>query len=164
MIKDAINTLNSRCRVLFRLAVLLPIILVSIAVTAQKTQGRKGTFVVPNRKCAVDFLISEAEADSMEQAAEDKDGFYTVQDDIAFYWYESTECLKKHGIKLITVPANYRYIKFPDGTIRTLSTHYQGDIMLYLPGRKPKEADVTMMEEEIKSYFRPIHPKKTQRK
>jgi len=73
MIKDATDTLNSRRRALFRLAVLLPIILISIAVTAQKTQGRKGTFIVPNRKCAVDFLISDIEAKSLKHNAEDEE-------------------------------------------------------------------------------------------
>ena len=164
MIKDAINTLNSRCRVLFRLAVLLPIILVSIAVTAQKTQGRKGTFVVPNRKCAVDFLISKAEADSMEQAAEDEEAFYVSQDDGMYYSVVSWECLEKHRIKIVRVPATYKYAKFPDGTVMPLSADNQFTIMLYMPGRKPKEADITTMEDEIKDYFRPVEPKKTQRK
>ena len=160
MIKDATNTLNSRRRALFRLAVLLPIILISIAVTAQKTQGRKGTFVVPNRKCAVDFLISKAEADSMEQAAEDEEAFYVSQDDGMYYSVVSWECLEKHRIKIVRVPATYKYAKFPDGTVMPLSADNQFTIMLYMPGRKPKEADITTMEDEIKDYFRPVEPKK----
>ena len=164
MIKDATNTLNSRRRALFRLAVLLPIILISIAVTAQKTQGRKGTFVVPNRKCAVDFLLSKAEADSMEQAAEDEEAFYVSQDDGMYYSVVSWECLEKHRIKIVRVPATYKYAKFPDGTVMPLSADNQFTIMLYMPGRKPKEADITTMEDETKDYFRPVEPKKTQRK
>ena len=164
MIKDAINTLNSRCRVLFRLAVLLPIILISIAVTAQKTQGRKGTFVVPNRKCAVDFLISDIEAKSLKHNAEDEEAFYVSQDDGMYYSVVSWECLEKHRIKIVRVPATYKYAKFPDGTVMPLSTDNQFTIMLYMPGRKPKEADTTTMEDEIKDYFRPVEPKKTQRK
>ena len=164
MIKDAINTLNSRCRVLFRLAVLLPIILVSIAVTAQKTQGRKGTFVVPNRKCAVDFLISDIEAKSLKHNAEDEEAFYVSQDDGMYYSVVSWECLEKHRIKIVRVPATYKYAKFPDGTVMPLSADNQFTIMLYMSGRKPKEADTTTMEDEIKDYFRPVEPKKTQRK
>ena len=164
MIKDAINTLNSRCRVLFRLAVLLPIILISIAVTAQKTQGRKGTFVVPNRKCAVDFLISDIEAKSLKHNAEDEEAFYVSQDDGMYYSVVSWECLEKHRIKIVRVPATYKYAKFPDGTVMPLSADNQFTIMLYMPGRKPKEADTTTMEDEIKDYFRPVEPKKTQRK
>ena len=164
MIKDAINTLNSRCRVLFRLAVLLPIILISIAVTAQKTQGRKGTFVVPNRKCAVDFLISDIEAKSLKHNAEDEEAFYVSQDDGMYYSVVSWECLEKYRIKIVRVPATYKYAKFPDGTVMPLSADNQFTIMLYMPGRKPKEADITTMEDEIKDYFRPVKPKKTQRK
>ena len=164
MEKNILNTLKRNCRSAFRLIVLLLIIFVFAAVSAQKMQRRKGTFVVPNRKCALYFLISEAEADSMEQAAEDKDGFYTAQDDGMYYSEISWECLEKHGIKIVRVPATYKYAKFPDGTVMPLSADNQFTIMLYMPGHKPKEADVTMMEEEIKSYFRPIHPKKTQRK
>ena len=100
MIKDATNILNSRRRALFRLAVLLPIILISIAVTAQKTQGRKGTFVVPNRKCAVDFLISDIEAKSLKHNAEDEEAFYVSQDDGMYYSVVSWECLEKHRIKM----------------------------------------------------------------
>ncbi len=164
MIKDATNTLNSRRRALFRLAVLLPIILISIAVTAQKTQGRKGTFVVPNRKCAVDFLISDIEAKSLKHNAEDEEAFYVSQDDGMYYSVVSWECLEKHRIKIVRVPATYKYAKFPDGTVMPLSADNQFTIMLYMSGRKPKEADTTTMEDEIKDYFRPVEPKKTQRK
>ena len=164
MIKDATNTQNSRRRALFRLAVLLPIILISIAVTAQKTQGRKGTVVVPNRKCAVDFLISDIEAKSLKHNAEDEEAFYVSQDDGMYYSVVSWECLEKHRIKIVRVPATYKYAKFPDGTVMPLSADNQFTIMLYMPGRKPKEADTTTMEDEIKDYFRPVEPKKTQRK
>ncbi|EFZ37173.1 hypothetical protein HMPREF0663_11231 [Hoylesella oralis ATCC 33269] len=164
MIKDATNTLNIRRRALFRLAVLLPIILISIAVTAQKTQGRKGTFIVPNRKCAVDFLISDIEAKSLKHNAEDEEAFYVSQDDGMYYSVVSWECLEKHRIKIVRVPATYKYAKFPDGTVMPLSADNQFTIMLYMPGRKPKEADTTTMEDEIKDYFRPVEPKKTQRK
>lgn len=164
MIKDATNILNSRRRALFRLAVLLPIILISIAVTAQKTQGRKGTFVVPNSKCAVDFLISDIEAKSLKHNAEDEEAFYVSQDDGMYYSVVSWECLEKYRIKIVRVPATYKYAKFPDGTVMPLSADNQFTIMLYMPGRKPKEADITTMEDEIKDYFRPVKPKKTQRK
>lgn len=164
MIKDATDILNSRRRALFRLAVLLPIILISIAVTAQKTQGRKGTFIVPNRKCAVDFLISDIEAKSLKHNAEDEEAFYVSQDDGMYYSVVSWECLEKYRIKIVRVPATYKYAKFPDGTVMPLSADNQFTIMLYMPGRKPKEADITTMEDEIKDYFRPVKPKKTQRK
>ena len=162
--KNISNTMNCNCESAFRLIVLLLIIFIFAAVSAQKVQRRKGTFIVPNRKCAVDFLISDIEAKSLKHNAEDEEAFYVSQDDGMYYSVVSWECLEKHRIKIVRVPATYKYAKFPDGTVMPLSADNQFTIMLYMPGRKPKEADVTMMEEEIKSYFRPIHPKKTQRK
>ncbi|ETD16073.1 MULTISPECIES: hypothetical protein [Prevotellaceae] len=164
MEKDMSNMLNCSRKSAFRLFVLLLMMFISAAVSAQKVQERKGTFIVPNRKCAVDFLISDAEVKALKQNAEDEEAFYVSQDDGIYYFAVSWECLEKHRIKIVRVPATYKYAQFPDGTVMPLSADNQFTIMLYMPGRKPKEADTTVMEDEIKDYFHPVEPKKTQRK
>jgi hypothetical protein len=88
-----------------------------------------------------------------------EDDFYTIADDNIFYQYQAKQFLESEGIETADV-YDSRYVKFVNKDGKAIYIDLRAkysqpwNLLFFIPGKDIKVVDVTIIEDEYKSYFK----------
>jgi hypothetical protein len=127
---------------------------VSIPTPVPKTNF-SDTLVISN-KSAVFYQPDSLQIEKAKQESREED-FMAGADDYIFYMNESAEYLEKKGITILNSKGR-RYLKFMlyDGSMQVVKLDTIQElwgVFLFEPSQKPRQADITSIEEEYRNYY-----------
>jgi len=139
------------------LLVLAAALIIASCDTPAKSAEQKETLVIKS-KCAVVYSPDSLQIQKhMVEMGEEN--FRIGADDFLYYMSQSTEYLEKQGIKVIDSKSN-KYLNFvlsdkSSKLIKLDTVPELWGIYLFDPSRQPHHADLTVIDQEVDSYYAP---------
>ena len=136
------------------------VLVISLIVLYNNATAQKKNFTI-SEKIAVIVMPSQEKIKQLKKESASDDEYSVIVEDGLFYLDQAKTFLKKKNIKILQVDGSQNVHYLENNSYKKLNIkNLSWDILFYMPKKKPKQIDITDIENEFQKYFLTIKTKR----
>ena len=136
------------------------VLVISLIVLYNNATAQKKNITI-SEKIAVIVMPSQEKIKQLKKESASDDEYSVIVEDGLFYLDQAKTFLKKKNIKILQVDGSQNVHYLENNSYKKLNIkNLSWDILFYMPKKKPKQIDITDIENEFQKYFLTIKTKR----
>lgn len=136
------------------------VLVISLIVLYNNATAQKKNFTI-SEKIVVIVMPSQEKIKQLKKESTSDDEYSVIVEDGLFYLDQAKTFLKKKNIKILQVDGSQNVHYLENNSYKKLNIkNLSWDILFYMPKKKPKQIDITDIENEFQKYFLTIKTKR----